>query len=100
MLLLFPMFPMFEPLSAEGVAASRRFVAQVLDFAENGRPTTHEDWTELREGASYLEMGSEYRVVQGTLPEQERVAFWRGLGVHFNHTLGDRVRGGEGKEEL
>ena len=86
MLMMFPMFP-FDPMPAEDVAASRKFIKFLLDFLRNGKSTLYPEWKPVTENdASHLELNSEYSMKQD-LPFSERIAFWRKQQAYFNHTI-------------
>ncbi|TRY76290.1 hypothetical protein TCAL_13297 [Tigriopus californicus] len=86
MLLLFNMFPMFEPMSDRSEKVSRDFIKVILDFATHGRSTIHHDWKPLQvEKPNYLVFGEQFQVVQEELPFQERIRFWESLNVFWNY---------------
>eukprot|EP00095_Tigriopus_kingsejongensis_P007910 maker-scaffold132_size323655-snap-gene-2.24 protein:Tk07910 transcript:maker-scaffold132_size323655-snap-gene-2.24-mRNA-1 annotation:"carboxylesterase" len=90
MLLLFNMFPIFEPMTETEVQVSRDFVKLLVDFAKAGRSTLHPDWRPLNlDAPNYLEIDATTRVVEAELPNQHRLSLWDDLKL-FWHTAASK----------
>ncbi len=97
MLLLFNMFP-FEPMSPEDKDVSRRYIKMIVDFLKYGKSTLYPSWEPLTpENSCYLDMNTNFAVVEGPLPVTGKLQFWNTLPVYWNYTL---RAGSRGRDEL
>ena len=81
----------FDPMSADEVEFSRKFVKLLIDFGKEGKPPAYlSEWKKLDlENPQYLVIDKEYSFRHG-YPDKERLDFWRneiGKDIYWNYGL-------------